>query len=152
MNFRQAVEGTPDIRDAWRPGLQGLEAADRAHISVRAPRSLSGSVDLDSSLASRYPNANRWDYGIGRKGVGRNDQVYWIEVHPATDQEVSTVLNKLRWVRDWLSASGFPLTDPKPEFIWISSGRTSSSLSAPLRKRLAERHGLFHAGYCFTIE
>lgn len=153
MNFQQAVAQTREIQRSWQPGLQALKGADRVHITARLPRLLSGSVDLDASLARRYPNANRWDYGIGRRGRAQaNDQVYWVEVHAATAQEVPTVLRKLGWLRSWLSSSQFPLRKPQPEFIWVSSGRTSSSLAAPIRKSLAERHGLFHAGHQFTID
>jgi len=153
VNFQQAVAQTTEIQGSWRPGLQALKGADRVHITAKVPRLLSGSVDLDESLARGYPNANRWDYGVGRKGRAKaNDQVYWVEVHPATGQEVPTVLRKLGWLRSWLSSSQFPLREPQPEFIWISSGRTSSSLAAPIRNSLAQRHGLFCAGHQFTID
>jgi hypothetical protein len=156
VNFQQAVQQTPEIREAWQPGLQALAEADRRRIGADDTRALTGSVDLDGFLADRYPdkyaNQNRWDYGIGHRPPGKpHDKVYWVEVHPATPGEVRGVLKKLAWLRGWLSSAQSPLNQLRQEFIWISSGRTSGSLSAPTRRRLAHRHGLLHTGKHFRI-
>ena len=146
MTFKQAVEGTPEIADAWKAGLQALPAVDRQRIDVRKTRSLSGSVNLDSTLRSNYPSESRWDYGVGYRTGGRNGEtVYWVEVHPATSGDVSVVLRKLDWLKQWLHDKAPKLNGMRKEFVWISSGKTSFTSSSPQAKRIAA-HGFRHSG------
>lgn len=100
MSFQQAVAQTADLGAyAFCYGLRALgNDSSRVHAS---PRSLVGSVALDNALQARYPNEPRWDYGIGVKKRARVSAV-WIEVHPASTSEVRTVLNKLKWLKNWL--------------------------------------------------
>ena len=45
---------------------------------------------------------NPWDYGIGFRERDGREVALWIEVHPASTTEVSTVLKKLAWLQSWL--------------------------------------------------
>ena len=56
MNFADAVQSTPEIAQCLKKGLQAL-GGDSSKIKVRAARDLKGSVDIDTCLTSRYPNA-----------------------------------------------------------------------------------------------
>lgn len=146
VSFRTAVEDTSTLQGAWRAGLQALTTADRGRISAQDPRRIDGSVDLDSHLKELYPNASRWDYAIGHK----DNVVYWIEVHPASSGEIRVVLAKLRWLLDWLEQDAPTLDKFRKEIIWVSSGATSFTPSAPQRKEMAQQ-GLQQKGRFYSI-
>ena len=74
MKFRKAVERTPNLEGAWRAGLGALRAEDKRHIRAENPRQLRGSVDVDTALQSREPNANRWDFAIGHLHSNRRSE------------------------------------------------------------------------------
>ncbi|MBX3746901.1 MAG: hypothetical protein KF833_16445 [Verrucomicrobiae bacterium] len=139
MTFKHAVEETPHLKDAWKPGLQALRAQDRPHIAAEDTRRLTGSADVDDALQPQEPNANRWDFGIAYQHTNRSAEVvYWVEIHTASDAEVNVVLNKLRWLKAWLKDDGKWLNEFERDFIWVSSGATSFTLNAPQRKAFAE--------------
>lgn len=133
------------------PGLGALRAQDRPHVDPSDPRQLKGSVDVDGALQEQEPNAHRWDFAIGYRHANRQkDCVYWVEIHTADDKEVGVVLDKLRWLRVWLSGNGIPLNQFERDFIWVSSGATSFTLSAPQLKQFAQL-GLQHKGKVLRI-
>lgn len=151
MTFRRAVEQTTHLTNAWKPGLQALRAQDRPHIESEDTRRLAGSADVDTALLKQHPNANRWDFGIGYQHTNRkNDCVYWVEIHTASDGEVNVVLNKLLWLKAWLKGDGKRLNGFEREFIWVSSGATTFTLNAPQRKAFAEL-GLQQKGQVLRI-
>ena len=151
MSFKRAVGLTPHLQNALKPGLRALQAQDRPHVNPEDPRRLQGSVDVDSALQCRQPDANRWDFAIGYRHANRQrDFIYWVEVHTAADNQVKVVLKKLRWLRSWLHGEGNPLDHFDREFIWVSSGATSFTLDAPQRKQFAQC-GLEHKGRVLRI-
>jgi hypothetical protein len=112
---------------------------------------LAGSVDLDAALADKFPNDARWDYGIGHQPAdAKGEMVYWVEIHPATSGEVKVVLAKLAWLKRWLQASAPRLRKMRRAFVWVSSGKTSFTLSSPQQKQFALL-GLRHRGRAFKI-
>ena len=153
MTFKNAVEKTTDIRHALRAGLKALKKADKAHVTADDTSRLSGSIDLDAALAMKLPQERRWDYAVGhRPSNSRCEMIYWIEIHPASgNSSVGAVLGKLESLRSWLRDRA-PLLDVlRPRrFIWISSGRTSFTLSSPQQKRFAV-FGLRHVGHILRI-
>lgn len=149
MTFRQAVEATPEIADAYRLGLRALRAADREKVTARRPRALGGSVDLDGALATAYPDARRWDYGIGVRQT-HGDQVYWTEVHPARDDQIGVMREKLDWLKQWLRNSAPMLNNFPKEFIWVASGATAITPNSPRLRALAAQ-GLVLKGGHFRI-
>ena len=69
-----------------------------------------------------------------------------MEVHGAQTSRVREVLNKRRWLKDWLNAAGKPLgrltrTDA-PAFIWLASGSIRLPRHLPQAK-LASQQGIF---------
>ena len=151
MKFRKAVELSPSLEQAWQTGLSALRSTDRTHVRVEDTRRLTGSVDLDNTLKSTLPNEPRWDYAVGyRHTTPKGEIIYWVEVHPATDGEIKVVLKKLAWLKQWLCETAPQLNSLGREFIWVSSGKTSLTLSSPQQKKLAE-HGLQHRGRVFQI-
>jgi hypothetical protein len=60
------------------------------------------------------------------------------------------VLAKLNWLKEWLPENATALNAMYREFIWVSSGKTSFTLTAPQQKRFALL-GLQHKGRVFKI-
>jgi hypothetical protein len=153
--FRNAVNQTPHLNNAWMAGLQALRPQDRPqdrpHVNPSDPRQLRGSVDVDTALQNQQPNANRWDFGIAYRHANRQDDcVYWVEVHTGNNKAVNVVLAKLNWLRNWLAGDGKLLNQFERDFIWVSSGATSFTLTAPQLKRFALL-GLQHKGKVLRI-
>lgn len=130
-----AVLATPEIREAYRSGLQALRRADAVKIKPGDRYKVDGSVDMDSTLKALYPEANRWDYAIGY-----NAKVCFVEVHPAYTTEIDTMVRKFRWLMEWLKEKA-PRLDaiPRmtPAYVWIQSGKSAILPTARQSKILA---------------
>lgn len=151
MTFETAVEGTPAIRGAYRKGLGALPGMHKEHIRPEDTRKVTGSLDLDTWLRSTLPNDPRWDYAIGHQPMNlKHEIVYWVEVHPASDREIKVVLAKLEWLKNWLRNAAPLLNAMRREFVWISSGKTSFTLTSTQQKRFALL-GLQHKGRVLRI-
>jgi hypothetical protein len=103
--FPTAVAATPSRSKVYRAGLQALRGRDHQFISSKKPRMLTGSVDLDSAMQPSPPNTARWDYLIGVESSA-DDHVACAEIHPASTSEASIVVDKVRWLKAWLSGGG----------------------------------------------
>lgn len=117
--FKEAVENTPDVRNAYEPGLQAF-GPYRNKVEMGNTRQCGGSVDIDGATVAIYPQANRWDYCFSYKG-----EVFFVEVHSANTGEVSTVIRKLQWLKDWLhiqapQINALKATSKHP-FYWVQS-------------------------------
>ena len=151
MKFKAAVEATPDVADAFRSGLQALKPVDCRHITVQSTSRLRGSIDMDAALRPSHPHDPVWDYAIGHSPTNLQEEVvYWLEVHPATDGEIKAVLAKLQWLKRWLTNAAPKLKALRKQFVWVSSGKTSLTLSSPQQKQFALA-GLQHKGRSFHI-
>jgi hypothetical protein len=151
MKFKEAVEGTPNLADAYKEGLQALRAQDRKHIEAEDPRKLRGSVDVDLALRAEDPHGNRWDFAIAYQHTNHQDEfVYWVEPHTASDSQIDVVIKKANWLLKWLKQPGNLLDQFKRDIVWVSSGRTSLTLSSPQSKRMALA-GLTHKGQILRI-
>jgi hypothetical protein len=151
VTFPKAVRSTPGLAEAWKAGLGALRAQDKPHVEPEDARKLTGSADVDQALQRDQPNAHRWDFAIGYRHTNRaKDCIYWVEIHTASDKEVKVVLEKLRWLRNWLANEGVLLNDFERDFCWISSGPTSFTLNSPQLKQFAQR-GLQHKGKILRI-
>jgi hypothetical protein len=146
MSFESAVNQTKHLEKAWKPGLQALRAEDKLHIDPQDPRKLRGSVDVDTAWQKLDPHGNRWDFGIAYQHTNRDEEfVYWVELHTASDSQVKKVIAKANWLLNWLRNGGKLLAAFEREIIWVSSGKTSFTLTAPQKKQMAMA-GLTHCG------
>lgn len=146
MSFQHDVEETPGLSDACRRGIQALDATDREKITARPSRKLAGSVYLDSQLADRFPDANRWDYVVAWDTARNEELLHWIEVHPAGRRGcVDEVLAKLTWLKEWLNAEGTRLKAYRRKIVWIASGRSAFQQNSPQLRKLVAR-GVYFAG------
>jgi hypothetical protein len=119
-HFKSAVEKTPDVSNAYCIGLQAFKKVEKQKIDLGDPPRCEGSIDIDTATRKKYPQANRWDYCFSYKG-----EVFFVEVHSANTGEVSTVLRKLQWLRNWLNNEAPLINALKatsvPAFYWIQS-------------------------------
>jgi len=132
MSYRDAVENTPSIANCFQLGLRAL-GGNSMYVSVANTREINGSVDLDTCLRDSYPDANRWDYTFGYGG-----RSYYLEVHPASTNEVDTVIRKLTWLKGWLNAEGVrlqALNAPQP-YNWVASGKVTIPPGSTYHRRL----------------
>jgi hypothetical protein len=151
MTFKAAVKKVAGLEEAHQLGLQALRAEDRPHIEPENTRSLTGSVDVDTALQKVYPNANRWDFAIGYQHTNDTAEfIYWVELHTASDSQVKVVIKKAQWLLAWLKGAGKLLAKFDRDIVWVSSGATTFTLSAPQRKLMAQA-GLRHCGKVLRI-
>ena len=116
--FKLAIENTSEINNGYHVGLQAFKKEHKPKIEINECQ---GSVDIDGCLIAKglYANDNRWDYAIGH-----NNKVYFVEVHTANTREVKTVLNKLQWLKDWLTTKAPEINKLKASpnaYFWIQS-------------------------------
>lgn len=133
--FQIAVTNTPDIAECYQPGLQGLGPHSNK-IELSDTRQCSGSVDLDTCTTHKYSQENRWDYFFCYK-----NEVFFVEVHSANTGEVSTVSNKLQWLKDWLEREApeiKKLKAKKNAFIWIQSKKFNIPRKSPQYLRVIQ--------------
>jgi len=151
MTFKAAVEKTPNLESAWRAGLQALRAEDKPHIEPQDPRKLKGSVDVDAALLRAEPNANRWDFGIAYQHTNRDaETIYWVELHTASDSQISVVIRKAQWLLNWLRNDGRLLAAFERDIVWVSSGATTFTPSATKLKQMSQL-GMRHSGTILRI-
>ena len=139
MRFREAVEKTEGLAEAYRPGLRALKNVDRGRIVCRNTRNLAGSVNLDEALSDSHPNDPRWDYGIGIRNSRGSDRVTWVEVHPASSSHVQDVLSKFAWLKQWLKSSAPLLNGILAEYVWVASGSVHIPPNSPQRRKLSSK-------------
>ena len=118
-SFERTVASTPDVALCYRPGLKAL-GANSNKVLLHDTRVCQGSVDIDSCTAQKYPSDNRWDFVFAYR-----DKAYFVEVHPAETEAVSTVLKKLSWLKNWLNSSAPELKNMQADmpYYWVQSGR-----------------------------
>ena len=130
MNFKEAVREAPaPVDGAYRPGKMALENRHRKLVTCSDSRRITGSIDLDRALAKEpeYANKPRWDYGLGYQSAAGREQAIWVEVHSAQTSEVSAVIRKFQWLRDWLQENADQLrklterADSDIRYVWIAS-------------------------------
>ena len=148
MTFKEAVEAAqPPVNGAYCPGKQAMENRHRLLVTCADSTRLTGSIDLDTALRQHRPGDNRWDYGLGYKPANGSEQAVWVEVHSATTKEVSKVLKKLQWLKDWLNENAEQLrqlserADRDIRYVWIASSGVHIPNHFPQARRLA-RSGL----------
>lgn len=119
------------VAGAGQPGLKAL-GGHAAKVQCSTPRRITGSIDIDTALASdpAFAQSNRWDYGFGFMAQDNDSTeiAVWVEVHSADTGEVSTMIKKKKWLRDYLISQCedlWKLTAIKDraveEFHWVAS-------------------------------
>ena len=141
VGFKAEVDKV--LPGACADGLRALERKDRGRVECKDPRQLAGSVNLDEALRPADPDGHRWDYGIGIKRDAGKEEVFWVEVHPASTSNVQEVLDKLAWLKKWLreKAPALQRITAAEGYVWIASGKVDI-LARSQEARLLFRTGL----------
>lgn len=120
--FIEAVEETPEVCGCYCPGKGGILKKERNKVELADSQKCGGSLFIDQCLIDQglYSNEHRWDYAIDYDG-----EVFFFEVHTANTGEVSTVLNKLAWLKDWLNNKAPEINalkaKSKTPYYWVQS-------------------------------
>ena len=133
--FQDAVAATPDIAFGYCIGLQAL-GANSAKITAPDMRLFGGSVDIDGCTRHLYPEESRWDYAFDYNG-----EVFYVEVHPAYEGDISEMEKKLTWLKTWLSTKAPEIkkrTAALNPYCWIRSGRMGIPSTSSLNRRLVK--------------
>lgn len=139
-SFKSAIQATPLLKDAYKDGLQALGSYSNK-VRPSDTKKCEGSVDIDSALrdvevnsVKVYAQVCRWDYAIGYDGT-----TYFIEVHSAETSQVTPVLKKFRWLKDFLVTDAPALNKQQEKrFYWISSGGNNILRGSPQARQLAQ--------------
>jgi chitinase len=133
--FSKAISATKNL--VLENGLKALEKDHSSKIDVKGSKIVE-SVFLDKCLAKSDPQGSRWDYIIGY-----NEEAYFVEVHSAITSEVSTVLRKLDWLKNWLFEEGSEVNKIKTQncYHWIQSSKFDI-LKSSRQYKLASQNGI----------
>lgn len=134
MNFVDAISQATDVAQCLKSGLQAL-GTNSAKISVpkNSTRDVEGSVDIDTCVKHIYPEYPRWDYVFGYKR-----HVYYVEVHPACTSDVSDVIAKLNWLKQWRKHSAhLEGLSEVSSYHWIASNGVNITKSSKYSRKLA---------------
>ena len=108
--LKTAVDKTEDVKGQFKTGLGAIKGNEKQKFVVPDTRKITGSLDIDTSTATKYPQANRWDYA-----VEYNKETFFIEVHPGSTSEIPTIIAKLAWLKQWLKDKAPEIDALKPK-------------------------------------
>ncbi|KOR37750.1 MULTISPECIES: hypothetical protein [Planktothricoides] len=132
MSFTEAIKNNPLLANYLKSGLKAL-GSNSSKVKPEDTKKCEGRVDIDMALQSKYPNEPRWDYAIGYDG-----KTHFIEVHPADTSEVQSVLNKLHWLKNFLSQDAPQLNQEPKSFHWVASSGNHILPNSSQARKLAK--------------
>lgn len=138
---RAALKAESFLRSSVKDGLGAIENSHRDYFDVSIRTSFADSLDVDSGLKAGHEQENRWDYLLGHAPTGN---IIGVEPHSAKEDEVSTVIRKLRSARDQLHdhlRDGVKVS----RWIWVASGGIQFLQVGKTRFELAQA-GIHFAG------
>ena len=106
-------------------GKQAIENADRGRVGI----ALACSVALDEWGKPNWPTDARWDYVV----VDQHGRMLAVEVHPATDGEVASVIEKKVWAEARLAEAEIAAK----QWWWIPSGKSTITPTGRRRRQLS---------------
>ena len=148
VRFKEAVQAiSGEVGKGYGKGIERLATSDKKLISCNTPQRLTGSLNLDKALErdKRHANKNRWDYAIGYKSPQETERAIWIEIHTISEKEVSTLIKKHDWLKDWLNSDGESLKkittkqNSTYSYFWLSGRGVRISRSSSSFRRLSKR-------------
>lgn len=143
MSFTKAAKAAPaNVAAAVKPGKQALTRPHAKQVICNRVGALTASIDLDDALHAEpaYAQESRWDYGLGYRTEENKEVAIWVEVHSASTSDVSTMLRKLSWLREFLHSEcdelwKLTLAAERP-YHWIASGSVAILRNSPQARRL----------------
>ena len=132
MTFRDVFEET-EVAGCIRQGIQAL--GHNSHLIVNNHNTrFEGSVDIDTCLVNQrlYTQENRWDYAFGLR-----NRIVYVEVHTASDSQVSVVIAKYQWLKDWQNRQpNSQNLKNNSSYHWIASGSVSITKNSRFSRSL----------------
>lgn len=131
--FEEVINATPDVTGKYQKGLAALGSYS-IKIEVEDSQLIDGSLDIDNTVKKLYPEDARWDYAVSYNG-----KVYFVEVHPAMTSEVTKILAKLAWLKQWLKQQAPLMDEIKAEvpYHWVQVSNCTILPTSPQYRRLA---------------
>lgn len=137
-HLQAAVKGIDGLDEHFKKGLGAVKGEYRERITAKEPRLFNGSLDIDKAKSKAEPTANRWDYAIEYNG-----EVFFVEVHPGSTSDVSIILKKLEWLKQWLKNGAKAIdmlkTKRATPYFWIHTGACRILKQSSKGKQLAQR-------------
>ncbi len=130
-SLEKALRADSPLSDCLRLGKRALEG-NRTRVVAQPPRLVTDSVDVDTFLEAEHPNEARWDYLLG---LDHKVKIIAVEVHPATDREVSRVVAKKTWTQAELKKH-LKSRSLVSKWFWVSSGTTGFTRTGMAQRRL----------------
>ena len=135
--LQEAVKGIGGLDKHFEKGLGAVKGEYRNRITAEEPRFFNGSLDIDKAKSKTEPTANRWDYAIEYNG-----EVFFVEVHPGSTRDVSIILKKLKWLKQWLKNEAKAIdvlkTKRATPYFWIHTGGCKILQGSSTCKQLAQ--------------
>lgn len=132
-----AVDKTEDVKGQFKTGLGAIKGNEKQKFVVPDTRRITGSLDIDTSTATKYPQANRWDYAIEY-----DKETFFIEVHPGSTNEIPTVIAKLAWLKQWLKEKAPEIDALKPKdkqpYHWVYTNKFAILPNSKYARQLAQ--------------
>ena len=147
-SFHTSVKSAnhPSVAGSFCAGLVAMGGYS-TKVKCADPRKLRGSIDIDSALQGdpAFAQLNRWDYGFGYQSAANQPEIaVWVEVHSAHTSEVSVVIRKKNWLKNYLIAECADLWKMTSlnqrslgQFYWIASKGVQISKNSPQARLLA---------------
>ncbi|MBP3227718.1 MAG: hypothetical protein J6M53_02915 [Bacteroidaceae bacterium] len=137
--LKVAIDQTEDVKGQFKAGLGAIKGNEKQKFVVPDTRKITGSLDIDSSTKNKYPQDNRWDYA-----VEYNQETFFIEIHPGSTNEISTVLAKLNWLKIWLRKKAPAINALKPKdkqpYHWVYTNKFAILPNSKYARQLAQAH------------
>ena len=137
--LKLAVDKTEDVKGQFKTGLGAVKGNERQKIVVPYTRKITGSLDIDTSTAAKYPKANRWDYALEY-----DNETFFIEVHPGSTSEIPTIIAKLIWLKQWLKEKAPEIDVLKPKdkqpYHWIYTSKFAILPNSKYARQLAQKN------------
>jgi len=131
-----------ELSSCFKNGSSAVSKSYKKYFDFHS--SINGSVDIDKCLLRKYPSENRWDYMI----LNDSDvEGYFVEIHPASTGEVSTMIAKKRWLVDRVIKKYFKSIDSnRYKIVWIATKSINIVKNSSHMRRLSQ-NGLKPVSY-----
>lgn len=137
-SLKKAIEKTACVAGQYKTGLHAIQSNMRQKFIVPDVKKIGGSLDIDTSVKTMYPEDHRWDYA-----VEYDNEVFFIEIHPAITSEITTVLAKLEWLKKWLNEQAPEIKALRPSqkqaYYWVYTNRYAIAPTSSYLKQLATK-------------
>lgn len=115
--FERALQAVGGLR--MQRGLKAL-GNNSSKVACKDSHMILGSVDLDKDLKDQMPQDSRWDYVIGYEN-NKEEKAFFVEVHPAHTSEISQIVKKAQWLKEWAEMNAKELWGMKHLIYWIAT-------------------------------